>query len=480
MSSSRWDSSAKASRFRRCRSRRLTILMVLISTVATLQALPLLRPPATLAATPTGGEFVATQGRIMDTRPSYGVGGFTTPMTANAWRSVQVAGNAGVPSSGVGAVQLSVTALMDGASAGTVFLSKYLSTPQPQSVLQYGTIGGVETNTAVVAMVSSGKIMVEATSGTDLLLDVQGYYTAGDPTAGGFVPVAPTRVVDTRYGVGLSQAKLLSGSAPTIQVTGQAAVPSDATAIFANITIQNYTGHSGYATPYPSDQSRPTSSLNFPDQATTAFGTTVSLSDSGAVKLWISSVLSPGVDVWIDVEGYFTASVGGGGFTPLAASVATNVGIPAGTTTRIAVAGVAGVPAVGSGIGSVAMNVRVWTGGTDGGWLRLWDSTAPEPGTSSINLAHAAGTISNFVTTELGTDGKIAVYNAGPSNVNMTINVQGWYGQVSPRPVAIDAMCAVPNADGCDSPETVQSARPTLQAKTTDPYNTTAHLNYTF
>ncbi|MEO8156392.1 MAG: hypothetical protein ABI648_01255, partial [Betaproteobacteria bacterium] len=67
-------------------------------------------PPA--AATPpagTGGQFRPTQGRIVDTRN--GTGGYSTPLPANTARVYQVTGLAGVPSTGVSAVLLSVSAL---------------------------------------------------------------------------------------------------------------------------------------------------------------------------------------------------------------------------------------------------------------------------------------------------------------------------------------------------------------------------------
>lgn len=60
------------------------------------------------AAQGTGGQFVAAQGRVLDTRNA-SVGGYSTPMAAAQWRKVQIGGRAGVPADGVAAVAVTFT-----------------------------------------------------------------------------------------------------------------------------------------------------------------------------------------------------------------------------------------------------------------------------------------------------------------------------------------------------------------------------------
>lgn len=61
---------------------------------------------------------------------------------------------------------------------------------------------------------------MSATGATDLVIDVLGYYTSGDPAAGGSVPVPERRLVDTRNGTGLPATPLASGNTTTVQVSG--------------------------------------------------------------------------------------------------------------------------------------------------------------------------------------------------------------------------------------------------------------------
>ncbi len=371
------------------------------------------------ASTGTGGQFVADQVRVFDTRSA-------GAMTANTWRSVQIAGVGDLPSSGIGAVQVTVTASSPG-GVGTVSVSQDLSTPKPVVALNFGATPGSDSNTAIVATGSSGKIKVEMSAVATLLVDVQGYYTAGSATAaGGYVPVTPTRIVDTRNGTGVAQGTVGSGSTTTFQVTGKASVPNDAVAAFVNIAIINFTDTGGWIAPYASGTTRPNISMNLPTQATTSFGTTVPIGADGKVSVYLSG--ASGVNMTVDITGYFDGSATTGAFTPAAAVVAKNVAIASGAAASIPVAGVAGVPAAGSGIAAAAMELQATTANTGGAYLAVYASTASRPGTSSLNMVYGvAGTVSNFVTSQIGSDGKVAVYNSGPDNITLTIGVQGWY-----------------------------------------------------
>src|SRR4051794_40973471 len=61
------------------------------------------------ASTGSAGLFVPTQGTVLDTRT--GIGGVSGPVAANTWYPVPVAGQAGVPTTGVSSVQVSITVL---------------------------------------------------------------------------------------------------------------------------------------------------------------------------------------------------------------------------------------------------------------------------------------------------------------------------------------------------------------------------------
>ncbi len=377
------------------------------------------------ASTGTGGVFVATQGRVLDTRAGYGTGGYTTPMTAGVWRTVPVDGVAGVPSSGVSAVQVAVSALAPITTTGTISLSADLATPKGGTALDYGSVSGAVSNTAIVAVGSDGKIKVEASSGVNLAIDVQGYYTSGDTADGGYVSLTPTRTVDTRYGTGLPHATLGGGSTSTIQVSGTAGVPATATAVFVNFAVLNRTSNGGYVTPYDPDLPRPNIGLDFTGTVATSLGTTVPLSAAGTMNVYLAG--SSAVDLTVDVIGYFSGTSTVGAFTPATARVATNITLAATSVTNVRVTGVAGVPLEGAGISAVAMNIQETQTGTAGGYLRVWNPDQAEPATASLNLLAAPSSVSNFVTMQVGSSGDVNVRNSSTDAVKLTVDVQGWY-----------------------------------------------------
>ena len=426
----------------------VTVTLSLVGAVAFVEAPRASRALAD-AATGTGGVFVPTQGRVLDTRAASTIGGYATPMPAGLWRQVPISGVAGVPSSGAGAVQLSVTALSP-ASTGTVQVSADLSTPKGGTALAYGSVSGSVSNTAIVTLGADGDIKVEASSSVDLLIDVQGYYTSGATADGGYVPVTPARIVDTRNGTGLPQAPLSSSSSSTVQVAGVGGVPSTATAVFVNFTVTNTT-NGGFITAYNSDLSRPTTSMNFEGGVSTALGTTVDLSSSGKMTIFMADSGST-LDLVTDVFGYFSGTSTTGAFTPATARVAKSVALPASSITAMQVGGIAGVPLAGSGISAVAANLQITQAGSATGYVRAWGSTLAEPSTSSIMLDHQASTVSNFITVQLGSDGKISLRNASTDPLTATIDVQGWYTTLG---------AAIP--DGQDSTQ----ERITLQAAST-------------
>lgn len=399
------------------------------------------------ASTGSGGEFIPLQGRILDTRAAQQIGAYSTPMPANTWRTVQVTGQAGIPSSGVAAIAVNFTAI-NNADDGYLKADKDEATPDNTVSYMFWVGGQPQTNSGVVAVASDGKIQVKATSSTDLLIDVQGYYTAGSPAAGGFVPVPESRIVDTRNGTGLPDAQLQDGSTSTIQVSGLANVPSDASAVMLNFLVENQSGR-GNLVAYPADSSVPDQYLHFgstQDATTAAIALSATSAPYGAIKAEVSLASGGGLDLVVDVLGYFTAEDTGGSFTPAAARVydsrtAGNSPLAAGASRTIQVAGVSGVPS--SGLGAVAMDVDIFDQtGISGGWTHLWPDDGIEPNPSMAVQYAPSGSSSNLVTVGLGADGGIEIRNRGSDSIDFAIDVEGWYTPaVAPAvpPITIDS-----------------------------------------
>ena len=139
------------------------------------------------------------------------------------------------------------------------------------------------------------------------------YYTAGAmslpttaPVSATYHALTPARILDTRYGTGLSGA-FNSHVARTFTVRGHGGVPSNATAVTGNLTV---TGQSsaGFLFAGPIAMNNPTSStLNFPMGDDRANAVTVALSSSGTLSITYAAATSgPTAQVIFDVTGYFT------------------------------------------------------------------------------------------------------------------------------------------------------------------------------
>lgn len=446
------------------RSRLHKLGKVLIAAVAAATALsglsvasPILTHAVADGSTGSGGEFVPMQGRILDTRSTSSIGGYSTPMPAGTWRAVQVTGQAGIPNSGVAAVAVNFSVVND-PSSGYLKADKDEDTPNSTISYMFWAAGQPQSNSGVIAVASDGKIQVKATSSTDLMIDVQGYYTAGDPAAGGFVPVPEDRLVDTRNGTGLPEAQLTSGSISTIQVGGLAGIPSDASAVVLNFLVENQSGVGNLAA-YPADESVPQQYLHFdgslPDPTSSAVALSSSGLQSGAIKVKISLSGGGTLDLVIDVLGYFTASQAGGVFTPAAARVydsrsTGNAPLAGGETRTIQVAGVAGVPS--AGLSAVAINVDIFDSVRESrGWTHVWPDDQSEPNPSMAVQYDMRGAASNLMTIALGVDGGVKIHNLGSDSIDIALDIEGWYSEDATTPlVESDFTAAAAPANAVD------------------------------
>jgi hypothetical protein len=129
-----------------------------------------------------------------------------------------------------------------------------------------------------------------------------------------FVPVTPTRILDTRSSIKIGD--LTDGSTTELQVTGsiktsanetKVVVPTGSTAVSANVTVvAGETGpYDGYVTIYPCDVKRPdASSLNFVNAQTIPNAVSVPLSANGKVCIFVYGK----AHILFDVVGYYSTT----------------------------------------------------------------------------------------------------------------------------------------------------------------------------
>ncbi|WP_158708422.1 PKD domain-containing protein [Streptomyces sp. NRRL S-244] len=239
---------------------------------------------------------------------------------------------------------------------------------------------------------------------------------------------APTRLLDTRAGLGAAQAKVAGRGSVVLKVAGAANIPAGATEVVLNVTATNAAG-AGHVVVQPDKDGFETgSNLNYAAGQTVANQVIVPVGKDGSVHLinggWDS------VDLLADVTGYFTASVASG-YTTLnpVRAVDTREGIgtakgqvPGYGSFGLDVAGRGGVP---KGVTAVALNLTA-TNPRAAGHLTAYPSGQAAPSTSSLNFS-AGQTVANSVIVPVGPDGKITIRNGSWDRADVVADVVGYY-----------------------------------------------------
>lgn len=249
-----------------------------------------------------------------------------------------------------------------------------------------------------------------------------------------FVPLAPTRVLDTRTGLGAPAVQPGAGGVVTLVVGGEAGVPADAVAVVLNVTATEAAGP-GFVTVWPAGGRLPlVSNLNLERAGQTVANlVTVPLGAGGAVALY---TLAP-AHLLADVAGYYelAASARAGRFQPAPAptrllDTRTGVGAPAarpgaGAVVDLQVTGAGPVPV--TGVAAVVLNVT----GVDAsaaGYVTVWPSGTLRPVASSLNLV-AGDVRPNLVVVPVGADGRVSLYTQ--SGTHLLADVTGWFTDAS-------------------------------------------------
>ncbi|MDT4935918.1 MAG: hypothetical protein QOK11_3810, partial [Pseudonocardiales bacterium] len=125
-------------------------------------------------------------------------------------------------------------------------------------------------------------------------------------TPGEFFSLAPSRLLDTRRGIGAPKAAVPAGGAVVLQVAGQGGVPVGGVgAVVLNVTATAGT-RSGVVTVYADGSPRPTASnVNYVQGQTVPNLVVAPVGANGKVDLRVSGLGT--VQLIADVSGYFLA-----------------------------------------------------------------------------------------------------------------------------------------------------------------------------
>ncbi len=366
--------------------------------------------------------------RLLDTREANGLSG---RFTSRSPRTFDVAGRGGVPDDAT-AVTGNLTVVKQ-TSSGYLSLGPIPDSTPGTSSLNF-PLGDIRANNVTVRLSAAGGLsavfMGASGARTHVVFDVTGYFREG--TAGArFTALNPTRLVDTRDGLGLAGA-LQSGASRTFAVAGAGGVPAGAVAVAGNLTVVDQT-NGGFVTLGPAPEATPTtSSLNFPMGDIRANGVVVPLGDGGTLSAVFIAPVPASVELVFDVTGYFASGGSGAVFVPLnpARLLDSRFGnglagdFTHGDPRAFEVAGRGGVPADAV---AVTGNLTV-VGQTRGGYFSLGPSVGPEPDFSTLNFP-VVDVRANGVAVALGGSGSLSnVFVASPTaRTDAVFDVTGYF-----------------------------------------------------
>ncbi len=400
------------------------------------------------------GYVPVTPTRFLDTRVGNGL---SSPFTANVPQTFLIGGASRTPAGGptvsIPSNAVAITGnltVTQQTAAGSVSLTP-TPTANPLSSTINFPLGDNRANNITIALGPGGHLsaVYKAASGkhTALILDVTGYFLAGSGQT--YTPLTPTRFMDSRAGTGHRGPPTFQANvAQRIPIGGvtfdTVTVPSNATAITANLTVTGQT-KVGSVTLTPTPNNAPTTStINFPVGDTRANGVTIQLDPlTGDIAAVYVAAHGATANLVLDVTGYYSTTGGAGLlFHPLNPGRRIDTRLPLGgvpdapgfgngltgaqaTTPRsTTVAAHDGVPAAAA---AVTGNLTI-TGQTALGYVAITASSIAHPTTSTINFP-LGDTRANGITVPLGGSGELwFVYgNAIGKHVQLVLDLTGYF-----------------------------------------------------
>ncbi len=273
------------------------------------------------------------------------------------------------------------------------------------------TLSAGAPSTAVVAVLGYFARGVEP---TPLSLPYRGFIELEMP---GFVPLAPTRLFDTRT----EGTPVAADGVYRYRFTD---LPAGASAVALNITATE-TSEAGYVTAYPCESaSVPTvSNVNVTGAGQTVPNfSIVSLGPSAEICFYALR----STHVFADLAGYYQFG-GGDGFVPTVPGrlFDTRVGgtrMAAGSVVRADL-----TDRVSADASAVVMNVTA-TGTTGPGFVTVYPCDQPTPTASNVNFGPGE-TRPNLVTVKLPADGQVCFFS--PTATHLIADLGGWYSPAS-------------------------------------------------
>jgi SpoIID/LytB domain protein len=218
------------------------------------------------------------------------------PLPNGGMVRVQIAGVGGVPSSAtaIAATVHSTDAAIEG------FITIWpCDAERPTTSVLNTTPGAAVANHVQVGLDAAGGVCLFVQHSMHLVLDVSGWF--GQTATGTYHALMPTRLLDTREGVGLA-GPFAAGQNRALTVVGLGGVPATGvSAVSAEVTTTN-AARAGFVTVHPCQPAVPAVSM-VRNYAGSVAATTVTGIVDGAGRWCLSA--SVAMDMVVDVSGYY-------------------------------------------------------------------------------------------------------------------------------------------------------------------------------
>src|SRR6478735_8164158 len=238
-------------------------------------------------------------------------------------------------------------------------------------------------------------------------------------------PVTPTRLLDTRTGLGAPAAKVAAGTSIGLQVSGRGGVPSGGVGTaFLNVTVTAPTA-AGYLTSYPSGATRPGSrSVTYPAAGTISELVPARLGTDGKVRLYTSAAAHLVAEVvrWYPTTGHLVSVTPTRVLDTRTGLGTAQVRVPANGSVDLPVAGAGIVPSTGASAVVLAVSAAAPSAG---GWFRTGgDHVALAPSRvldTRIGLGAPTGRVAAGSTVSVPVLGRAGVPTVGVAAVSITL-----------------------------------------------------------
>ncbi|MFC1439183.1 hypothetical protein ABUW04_13035 [Streptacidiphilus sp. N1-10] len=365
--------------------------------------------------TPAGLDYTAYgPTRLLDTRSS------RTTLKPGADVRVKIAGSGGISAKALSAV-LNIT--VTNPTAGGYVSAYPDGAPTGTSNVNF-TAGQTVPNLAIASVGDDGYVALHnGSKGTiDLIVDIDGYFSR--TPASGYSSSAPSRLVDTRKGIGAAKTPVAAGASIAVQIAGQDGIPATGvTAVALNVTATGGKSN-GYLAAYPDGAKQPTvSNVNYGAGQSIANAVVVPVGADGKIRL--ANGPGSGVDAVIDVSGYYSAGSAGAYMPVFPTRVADTRTDGTGSVAPHDAHGY-GFPGTGVEAPAAAViNVTVPVA-TSPGYISVVPNNGTTPNVSSLNFQKNQ-TVANLVQATLDDQANIAVWNMATTPNNLVIDYFGYY-----------------------------------------------------